>query len=87
VIEKEVPLKKGSRGWHLFLPAEGTLLGKERYELNLRKFVSVPMLRDAVGLAVSTAEYGKGAERIVFHCHEVCMHACIHTCMYIYIYI
>jgi hypothetical protein len=72
VIEKEVsPLQKGSRGWHFYLLVEGTLSKKERYDLNSRKFVSVPMLPDAQGFAVSASEYGKGAERIVFHCNEV----------------
>ncbi len=84
MIEKEEDsLETGSRGWDNFLQADGTLLKKEQYVLNLRKFVSTPMLQDAKGIQVSTSVYGKGAERIVFHCREVCMHICI----YIYIYV
>ena len=56
-------------GWHAYAYAE--LRSKTRYTRGRERFVDVPLISGANGVAVFHFKFAEGAERLAFRCTEV----------------
>eukprot|EP00961_Rhodomonas_salina_P249974 3378715-Rhodomonas_salina.3 len=80
-VLKEAAGQRGTHGWDVYLK-EGdrrdggnnmTAVSKQRFDLTSKRFVDVPFLTGSCGIAHSKNVFNEGAERVVYHCHEVDM--------------